>query len=290
MIKDSTGTVIWQGDYYAFGEIKSTQSSPGFANTHKFTGKEFDNPANYYYYNARYYDPAIGRFFSSDPIPTGNPYAYGFNNPLKFTDPTGMWGGIRLEPMLPEGPIGFARGQFSGAMPTSYYRMLYYTGQVYSWIDVRDPNYWTARLISEELRLSLNPFEFLAFRADLEGWTFSNFNPFSSIWNFVNNDIGLVLTIGAEYKETREGLKGYVGGLGGIIPKIVRKEAMTVGNRAFFVSEDAIIREWIWKHELVHYHKQYKILGPTFLPIYFIGGGWYWMERDFLWWDSPQDK
>jgi hypothetical protein len=49
-----------------------------------------------YFYNARYYDPALGRFVQADtvvPAP-GNPqalnrYAYALNNPLRYTDPTG---------------------------------------------------------------------------------------------------------------------------------------------------------------------------------------------------------
>ena len=47
--------------------------------------------------NARLYDPAVGRFLSPDPIlqaPTNsqnfNRYSYALNNPLKYTDPTGM--------------------------------------------------------------------------------------------------------------------------------------------------------------------------------------------------------
>ncbi|MBI5828048.1 MAG: RHS repeat-associated core domain-containing protein [Chloroflexi bacterium] len=48
------------------------------------------------FYNARYYDSAIGRFVSADsivPQPGGtqgfNRYAYAMGNPMKFTDPTG---------------------------------------------------------------------------------------------------------------------------------------------------------------------------------------------------------
>ncbi|MDC7125792.1 MAG: RHS repeat-associated core domain-containing protein [Spirochaetales bacterium] len=44
-----------------------------------------------YYYNARWYDPNIGRFTTEDPIRSGlNWYAYANNNPLKFVDPTGL--------------------------------------------------------------------------------------------------------------------------------------------------------------------------------------------------------
>jgi RHS repeat-associated protein len=47
-------------------------------------------------FNARYYDPTLGRFLSADTIVPGagnpqafNRYAYTFNNPLRYTDPTG---------------------------------------------------------------------------------------------------------------------------------------------------------------------------------------------------------
>src|SRR5699024_9590808 len=48
-------------------------------------------------YNARLYDPKLGRFLSVDPLiahPSStqaiNPYSYVENNPLNKTDPTGM--------------------------------------------------------------------------------------------------------------------------------------------------------------------------------------------------------
>ncbi|MBN3584569.1 hypothetical protein JYB64_19415 [Algoriphagus aestuarii] len=50
---------------------------------------------NLYDYGARLYDPAIGRWFVVDPLaelaPDWTPYRYGFNNPMKYTDPTGMF-------------------------------------------------------------------------------------------------------------------------------------------------------------------------------------------------------
>jgi len=47
-----------------------------------------------YYYGARYYDPRISIFISVDPLAeeTMTPYQYVYNNPIMFTDPTGMAG------------------------------------------------------------------------------------------------------------------------------------------------------------------------------------------------------
>ncbi len=61
-----------------------------------FTGQRQEISFGLYDYNARYFSPALGRFISPDsivPDPSNpqawNRYAYVFNNPLKYTDPTG---------------------------------------------------------------------------------------------------------------------------------------------------------------------------------------------------------
>mgnify|MGYP001051717102 CR=1 FL=1 len=71
-------------------------SSGGFVNTHRFTGKEYEN-SGIYYFGARYYDPWLGRFLTPDPLgkfepkdpKTINPYIYCSNNPLRYVDPDG---------------------------------------------------------------------------------------------------------------------------------------------------------------------------------------------------------
>jgi RHS repeat-associated protein len=112
---DSSGTVSSTISYFSFGAIRSsTGTSP---TDKKFTGQRLDN-TGLYYYNARYYDPAIGRFISADTIVTNpanpqslNRYSYCLNNPLKYTDPTG-----HAEEDLPDpyedGQLGWSEGQW----------------------------------------------------------------------------------------------------------------------------------------------------------------------------------
>ncbi len=64
-------------------------------NTSSFTGKEKDSETGFYYFGARYYDPALsGLFLSVDPMadkyPSISPYAYCAWNPVKLIDPDGM--------------------------------------------------------------------------------------------------------------------------------------------------------------------------------------------------------
>jgi len=58
-----------------------------------FTGREFDSESHLYYYRARYYDPALGRFLSADPIGFGggdsNFYRYVQNRAIVAKDPSG---------------------------------------------------------------------------------------------------------------------------------------------------------------------------------------------------------
>jgi RHS repeat-associated protein len=59
-----------------------------------YTGRELDGETGLYFYRARYYDPANGRFISEDPLGFGagdtNLYRYVGNSPTNATDPSGM--------------------------------------------------------------------------------------------------------------------------------------------------------------------------------------------------------
>jgi RHS repeat-associated protein len=67
-----------------------------FPTDRRFTGQRWEANLGLYDYRARFYDPALGRFLQPDPIvpEPGNPqalnrYAYVYNNPLRYTDPSG---------------------------------------------------------------------------------------------------------------------------------------------------------------------------------------------------------
>ena len=89
-ITDSAGLTANSYDYDAYGNIEA--SVEGIANPFTYTGREFDAESGLYFYRARYYDPATGRFLTEDPIGLVggfNIYAYVDGNPVNFVDPTG---------------------------------------------------------------------------------------------------------------------------------------------------------------------------------------------------------
>ncbi len=80
--------------YKAYGESRYAWGDT--PTSFRFTGQREDDTIGLYFYNARYYDPLLGRFIQADTIVPnpGNPqdlnrYSYVRNNPLRFTDPSG---------------------------------------------------------------------------------------------------------------------------------------------------------------------------------------------------------
>jgi RHS repeat-associated protein len=89
VITDSSGNIIWDGDYEAFGSVVRSNGTLAFDAS--YTGKEIDADTGLYYFNARWYDPTFGRFITEDPARDGsNWFAYCDNDPLSRIDPTGL--------------------------------------------------------------------------------------------------------------------------------------------------------------------------------------------------------
>ena len=83
---DDSGTVTSRAAYDAYGRPAGSATNTNYA----FTGHQYDAKSGLYYARARYYDPAVGRFISEDPIPALNPYQYGSCNPTNLVDSSGM--------------------------------------------------------------------------------------------------------------------------------------------------------------------------------------------------------
>ena len=92
--------VIEESNYYPFGlqhkGYNAVVTSTNIGQKIKYNGKEFQDELglNWYDYQARNYDPAIGRWFNIDPLAEvsrrWSPYTYALDNPVYFIDPDGM--------------------------------------------------------------------------------------------------------------------------------------------------------------------------------------------------------
>lgn len=93
-VADASFAPVERMRHLPFGGHRSSTAEP--LTDRLFTGQTWDAVGGLYFYCARYYDPAIGRFCQPDTILPNyanpqslNRYSYTLNNPLRYTDPTG---------------------------------------------------------------------------------------------------------------------------------------------------------------------------------------------------------
>ncbi|MDH5366188.1 MAG: hypothetical protein OEW67_04325 [Cyclobacteriaceae bacterium] len=93
---DASGEVYQHLEYFAFGETFVEEHNNTDNTPYLFNGKELDEETGLYYYGARYYDSQTSIMLSvdqmADKYPGISPYAYTYNNPVNYIDPTGKEG------------------------------------------------------------------------------------------------------------------------------------------------------------------------------------------------------
>ncbi|MBS1994700.1 MAG: VCBS repeat-containing protein [Cyanobacteria bacterium SZAS LIN-2] len=106
LILDSSANVVARESFTPFGArrgsnwqgVPTTSDYTAFSNTTRkgFTGHETLDAVSLVHMNGRVYDPYLGRFLSADSVVQSigssqaiNPYAYAWNDPLRYIDPSG---------------------------------------------------------------------------------------------------------------------------------------------------------------------------------------------------------
>ena len=99
LVTDVAGAVAERVEYYPYGRPRYEQRS-GFESPYTYTDKELDGETGLMYFEARYYDPVVGRFVSVDPLVSSTArqgrddwlapaYRYCRNNPFVYLDKNG---------------------------------------------------------------------------------------------------------------------------------------------------------------------------------------------------------
>ena len=92
-ITNLDGEVVQHIEYVPFGEVFIEERNNIWNTPYLFNAKEFDEETGLYYYGARYYDPRVSLWISTDRFeekyPNVTAYSFTANNPMKFLDING---------------------------------------------------------------------------------------------------------------------------------------------------------------------------------------------------------
>jgi RHS repeat-associated protein len=122
----TSSSADWIGIIATFKPAVNTTSGSA-TSPYQYAGENIDDETGLTYLRARYYDPSTGRFISRDsqsgdlqnPL-SQNPYIYGEDNPVTYTDPSGqavlVAGGAAAGSFL--GPVGTVCGIIVGSALT----------------------------------------------------------------------------------------------------------------------------------------------------------------------------
>ena len=269
VVTDNSGNVQKQYRYYAFGNLRAQSGS--FNTDYSFTGYLKEETGNHYA-KMRYYEGGIGKFMRVDPLGALNPYVYCGNDPLNFVDPEGT-NQKRMEELEERQREGFNWLEYQDAC----YDYLDAGGTPYVWNKSPEETY---REMTREW-IEWNQFSGTDLAAIL-----------GYLWSSPNTALGLALgLLSLDLPELR-GAEFYFnskGGIMGLLQNLGWASAFALGHT--IVSYDRISsNSWLYRHEMGHV-RQYNILGPTFLPIYFgVDAPIHGFRHDDMWLERNADR
>ena len=92
-ITNLEGEVVQHIEYVPFGEVFIEERNNVWNTPYLFNAKEFDEETGMYYYGARYYEPKLSLWMTTDPMeedyPNVSSYVFCHNNPQIYIDPDG---------------------------------------------------------------------------------------------------------------------------------------------------------------------------------------------------------
>jgi len=97
IVTDDSGAIVAQRQYKPYGEMYENQGSVAVSTLpFAFDGERQDGASSLYYFNARFYNPLLGRFLTADTeihnptVPQAlNRYTFAGGNPIRYVDPSG---------------------------------------------------------------------------------------------------------------------------------------------------------------------------------------------------------
>ena len=120
-ITNLDGEVVQHIEYVPFGEVFIEERNNVWNTPYLFNAKELDEETGMYYYGARYYDPRLSLWMSTDPLQEAEydiaTYAFSKNNPVIFIDPNGQISfKVKFGFFLNSGFFGFNAGKIGGTI------------------------------------------------------------------------------------------------------------------------------------------------------------------------------
>ena len=118
--------VVWKAAYLPFGAAQIRVGT--ITNNLRFPGQYYDAETGLHYNWNRYYNPAIGRYISADPVGLEggmNLYAYVDNDPVNWSDPNGLTrfqfaAGVHLPIRLYPVSAGVTAGNLGGGPEVTF--------------------------------------------------------------------------------------------------------------------------------------------------------------------------